>query len=221
MRRTGKSALSPVSQRSLEPIAKLAACSIRMMVWTTMLASIAFCERDPCPVFAAACGGFRHCQQFNEPRFFRIGICLRRIQPNGGKLIHGCFLVAGVLMIPLHSPLPASIQELAGDALASTDGGMKRLQDAIHVLGADGFGLIIAEKMIPGGETADDDDVFPTSRRNGSRNFREDFGWRDLAHGFGLGVRRSTNSSACDSSRISWRSSRHSTSSAQMSPLSV
>lgn len=43
MWRTGKSALSPVSQRSLEPIAKLAACSIRMMVWTTMLASIAVC----------------------------------------------------------------------------------------------------------------------------------------------------------------------------------
>lgn len=39
----------------------------------------------------------------------------------------------------------------------------------------DGFGLVIAEKMIPGGETADDDDVFPTGSRDRSRNFCEDF----------------------------------------------
>jgi hypothetical protein len=30
-------------------------------------------------------------------------------------------------MIALHTPLPASIQQLAGDALPRADGGMKRL----------------------------------------------------------------------------------------------
>ena len=99
-------------------------------------------------------------------------------------------------MVALHSPLPASIKELAGNALACANSRVEGLQDTIHVLCSDGFGLVVTKKVITGCEATNGDDVFATSGRHRSGNFGENFRRRDLTHGFGLGVRRSTNSRA-------------------------
>ena len=74
-------------------------------------------------------------------------------------------------MVACHTPLPSFIKKLAGDGLACTDGGMKWSQHAIHVLGADGFGWIVFEEVKARGQTADDDDIFPTRGRHGCGNF--------------------------------------------------
>ena len=81
-------------------------------------------------------------------------------------MIHRSLIITGILMIALHSLLPTSIEELAGNTLTSTNGCMEWLKNAIHIFGADGFGLVIAKKMIPSGEAADDDDIFPASSGN-------------------------------------------------------
>jgi hypothetical protein len=147
--------------------------------------------------------GLRYGKQLNEPGVLGFRLHSRWKQADRRELIHGGAGVAQFLVISLHAPLPADIQQLPCDPLACADGGLRRCQHTVHVLRSDGFGRVIPEEVVTCSQAANDDYVLPAGGRNGGGHFRQDFIWGYLAHAFLRGVNFSRNSRACCSKRAS------------------